>query len=404
MGKALCRGDRLTVSILDVALGGDGVARNGEMVLFVPLTVDGDEVEVEVTVLKKRFARGEAVRIIDPSGHRVKAPCPWYGVCGGCRMQHIEYDHQLGLKKRQVEEAFIRIGKFPHPPVAPVIPSPQPYAYRGKAEFHLSAGKGAAPRIGLMARESNDLVEVEHCLILDETINQKYGRFREALGRGAVDVRPESQSIWSDLPGEAPIAIASGPQRPPDVLRVVKGKRMLVPYEGFFQANVFLIEELVNAVIAMSSLTGQGTLADAYGGSGLFSLFLGPLSRRLYVIEGDREAARCAGINLQNAGIDHATVFQGDVGQIVQKKLVAGRQKVDTVILDPPRAGCGEPVLAGVVALKPDKIVYVSCNPATQARDCKVFAESGYSLRTLQPLDMFPQTAHVEVVALLTPS
>ena len=127
MGKALCRGDRLTVSILDVALGGDGVARNGEMVLFVPLTVDGDEVEVEVTVLKKRFARGEAVRIIDPSGHRVKAPCPWYGVCGGCRMQHIAYPHQLELKRRQVGEAFARIAKLPSLSVPSVIASPQPF-------------------------------------------------------------------------------------------------------------------------------------------------------------------------------------------------------------------------------------------------------------------------------------
>ena len=162
-GSALRRGDRLTVPIADVALGGDGVGRTGDFVLFVPFTVGGDEAEVEVTEVKKKYARGRLLRIVTPSRHRVAAPCPYYMRCGGCRMQHIACEHQLELKRRQVGETFTRVGRFSHPPVEPAIPSPRPYAYRGKAEFHLAGGGDAPWRMGLMALASHEIVEIERC-------------------------------------------------------------------------------------------------------------------------------------------------------------------------------------------------------------------------------------------------
>jgi 23S rRNA (uracil1939-C5)-methyltransferase len=319
-------------------------------------------------------------------------------------MQHIAYEHQLELKQRQVGETFIRVGRFPHPPVAPALPSPRPYAYRGKAEFHLAGGRDAPWRAGLMALASHEIVEIERCAIADETINAKYGAFRESLQRGAATVRQDRLTIWSDEAGEPPIAVATGPGMPPDVTRFVLGKRIIVPYGGFFQANIALTGELVRAVERMAALTGNETVVDAYAGSGLFSLFLGPLAGRLYGIEGDREAARCAQINLSREGLDRAAFFQGDVGEMIGKELLPKGLKADVVVLDPPRDGCREEVLAGIVALRPARIVYVSCNPATQARDCRRLADSGYVLRTLQPFDMFPQTAHIEVAALLTPA
>ena len=191
---------------------------------------------------------------------------------------------------------------------------------------------------------------------------------------------------------------------PPDVTRLVLGKRIIVPYGGFFQANIALTGELVRAVERMAALTGNENVVDAYAGSGLFSLFLGPRAGRLYGIEGDREAGRCAQINLSREGLDRAAFFQGDVGEMIGKELLPKGLKADVVVLDPPRDGCREEVLAGILALRPARIVYVSCNPATQARDCRRLADSGYVLRTLQPFDMFPQTAHIEVVALLTPT
>ncbi len=160
--------------------------RNEEQVIFVPFTVDGDEVEVEITEVKKRYARGRLVRIIVPSCHRVTPLCRYYTRCGGCRMQHIAYAHQLELKQRQVAETFRRIAKLSLPPMAPVIASPRFYGYRGKAEFHLADGRGGPRKVGLMALASHDLVEIERCEIADESINRKYGNFREDLLAGRL--------------------------------------------------------------------------------------------------------------------------------------------------------------------------------------------------------------------------
>ena len=393
-------GDRVGTLIGDVAFGGDGVGRVSDLVLFVPSTVDGDEAEVEITEVKKRYARGRLVRIVTPSAHRVAPPCPYYALCGGCRMQHIAYAHQLEIKQRQVEQTFRRIGKSSLPQVLPVIPSPRPFGYRGKAEFHLADGSGGR-RLGLMALASNDLVEVERCEICDDSINRKYGELRESLLKGEVQIEGDRQIIWSDEPGEPPVGVATGSGKGPDVIRIVRGKRLTVPYRRFFQANLALVGELVDQVTGMCALSGGETIVDAYGGAGLFSLFLGGPAGRLFGIEGDREAVRCAGINLQREGLGRAEFFLGDVGAVLDSEFVRQKTKVDVIVLDPPRDGCAGEVIERMAAVGPERIVYVSCNPATQARDVRRLSECGYALRRLQPLDMFPQTAHIEVVALL---
>ena len=385
-----------------MAFGGDGVAKVSDLVLFVPFTVDGDEAEVEITGIRKRYARGRLVRIIIPSRHRVPPVCPDYTCCGGCRMQHIAYGHQLELKRRQVEEAFKRIANIFPSPVAPLIPSPRPFGWRGKAEFHLAGGRGGPRRTGLIAMAGHELIEVERCGIVEESINGKYHEFRKALRAGEIRDPGERLVIWSDEPGERPTEIFTGLGRPPDVERVVRGRRLTVPGRGFFQANVALVGELVEQVVGMCGLTGRETVIDAYGGTGLFSLFLGSRAGRLFGIEGDREAVRCAGINLCREGLPQAEFLHGDVADILRREFAAHRRRADVIVLDPPRDGCGEGVLEGVAALHPERIVYISCNPATQARDIRRLSEHGYILRRLQPLDMFPQTAHIEVVALLT--
>jgi 23S rRNA (uracil1939-C5)-methyltransferase len=256
--------------------------------------------------------------------------------------------------------------------------------------------------MGLMALASHDLIEVERCGIVEESINIKYGEFRKALRSGEIRAMGERQIIWSDEPGEPPTEIFTGSERPPDVTRIVRGCRLTVPGQGFFQANVALVGELVELVADMCGLTGRETVIDAYGGAGLFSLFLAPRTGRLFGIEGDREAVRCAGINLKREGLSQAEFLYGDVADILKRKFVLPGMKADVVVLDPPRDGCGDGVLEGLAALHPERIVYVSCNPATQARDVRSLSDLGYTLNRLQPLDMFPQTAHIEAVALLT--
>lgn len=402
MGASFKVGDRVKTRIGDVAFGGDGVGRVSDLVLFVPLTVGGDEAEIEITEVRRRYARGRLVRIDVPSPSRVPASCPYYSRCGGCRMQHIAYDHQLALKRRQVAEIFKRIAGVTDPPVAPPIPSPRPFGWRGKAEFHVMGSRGGACRTGLMALASHELIEVERCGIVEESINGKYREFRKVLRAGAIRDCGERQVIWSDEPGESPTVIFTGSERPPDVTRIVCGRRLTVPGRGFFQANVSLVGELVEQVVGLCGLTGGETVIDAYGGAGLFSLFLGKRAGRLFGIEGDREAVRCAGINLAREGISQAEFLHGDVADVLQREIAARRIAADVVVLDPPRDGCGEAVLTGVAALHPERIVYISCNPATQARDVRLLAGRGYGLSLLRPLDMFPQTAHIEVVALLT--
>lgn len=394
-------GDRIATKIGDVAFGGDGVGRGEERVIFVPFTVDGDEAEVEIIEVRKRYARGRLIRIITPSDYRTTPRCPYYTRCGGCRMQHIAYPYQLEIKRRQVAETFRRIAKLSLLPVAPVIASPRPYGYRGKAEFHLAGGRSGPRRIGLMAAASHDLVEVDRCEIVDESINRKYRRFQEALRGGILHVRNERQAFWSDEPGESPTDMVTGSGTAQEITRMVREKRITVPYGGFFQANVALVGELVEQVAAMSALSGRETVIDAYGGAGLFSLFLGPRAERICVIEGDREAVHCARVNLRREGLVHAEVYPGDVADTLENVFVARGITADVIILDPPRDGCGKGVVDAVAAMRPDRIIYVSCNPATQARDIGLLVKRGYTLRLLQPLDMFPQTAHIEAVALL---
>jgi 23S rRNA (uracil1939-C5)-methyltransferase len=394
-------GDRIVTKIGDVAFGGDGVGRNEDRVIFVPFTVDGDEAEVELTEVKKRYARGRLIRIITPSQYRTMPPCHYYAHCGGCRMQHIAYPYQLELKHRQVAETFRRIGKLSLPSVASVIASPRPYGYRGKAEFHLAGGWNGPWRMGLMAQVSHDLIDVERCEIVDESINRQYRGFRDDLRTGVLQVRNLRQTFWSDEPGESPKEAVTRSGTAQDITRMVRGKPITVPYGGFFQANVALVGELVEQVVAMSALSGRETVVDAYGGAGLFSLFLGPQAGRIFCVEGDREAVRYAGLNLRREGLTQAEVCPGDVADVLENEFVARGITADVVVLDPPRDGCGRRVIDAVAAMRPERIVYVSCNPATQARDVRLLAERGYTLRLLQPIDMFPQTAHIEVVALL---
>ena len=389
-------GDIIEVKIDTVAFGGDGVGRIDNIVIFVPFTVDGDVVEVEITGVKKKYLRGKIKKILVPSPQRVKPRCHYFSECGGCQYQHILYEYQLEIKQRQVVESFERIGKLKMPPLREIIPSPEDFGYRGKAEYHISFGEGKSPEIGFMDVEGSKLVDIERCEIVNETINLSFQDFRKELIAGRTKIRDERQVIWSGLSDKEKTA-----GTPEYVTRMVKDKSLIVPCEGFFQANTFLVDRLVDSVIEMGGFAGSEAVLDCYCGSGLFSLFLAGYVRQVFGIEVDRELVKCARLNYENYGISNATVFRGDAKDVVRDELIAGKINIDTVFLDPPRIGCGRDVLSGIVELKPEKIIYVSCNPATQARDIRYLTDKGFSLRALQPMDMFPQTKHIEVIALM---
>jgi 23S rRNA (uracil1939-C5)-methyltransferase len=395
-------GERIRISIESVAFGGDGVGRPGGVVTFVPLTVDGDEVLAEVTERRGRYARAALREILVPSPHRVAPACPHYGRCGGCSLQHIRYDHQLTLKGGHVAESFVRIGRFPDPPLLPAIPSPKTFSYRGRAEVHLRYGGGRQPAAGFMERASHTLLDVERCLLLDDSVNDALSRLRRSLAkRRDGPARREERLLWSD-PGRAlpPRADIPAPRRD-RILRFVKGLILSVPARGFFQANESLVDTLVDQVLSMAGPSVGDTVLDAYCGSGLFSRFLAPRAGSVLGIEQDREAVACARENLRLAGFPGVRFEEGDVAERLRALLQGERRRIDVAVLDPPRTGCDREVLDALFELAPRRIVYVSCDPATQARDARFLADRGYRLAALQPLDMFPQTSHVEAVALL---
>jgi len=392
-------GDHITVTIDTVAFGGEGLGRVGRMVLFVPFTVEGDVVEAQVTEVRKRFARGRWTKLITPSPHRVEPRCLYHGSCGGCSYQHIDYGHQLRLKRRQVVDAFERIGGTPAPPVSDVVPSPLIYGYRGKAEFHIERASDRPLRIGFMDGSGARLVDVKRCEIVEESINERLEVLRgEAVGAMAP-VNGERFTIWSDAWQENTEAPSAG--RTAVVQRIVGDHSFVVPSDGFFQANTVLVDRLVEEVRRASGLKGQERIIDAYCGSGLFSLFLASEAREITGIETNGDAVRCAMVNAERAGFDNVRFIQGDAGEMLSRRFAASGGAVDVLILDPPRTGCDVKTLSAVSQIGPPKLIYVSCNPATQARDVRYLLDKGFRLQELLPIDMFPQTAHIEVIGTL---
>lgn len=384
--------DRVTIKIEKIAFGGDGVGRINNMVVFVPFSVPGDELEIEITQCKKKFVRGKILQIIKASPLRIKPLCIYFEKCGGCCYQHIKYEEQLKIKRSQVEEAFLRIGKISEPPVMPAIASSIAYHYRGKAQFH-QIMTSSGPRTGFLDVSGSRVVDIERCEIMEESINEKIGELREkALG----DQNREKDSrltIWSDWPGEH--------TKKGQIRRIVKGKEFLVPFDGFFQNNLYLTDKLVDEVCQMA-LSGQlNTIIDLYCGCGLFSIFLAPFAGEVLGIELNPKAVKFAQINAEKENLKNVKFVCGDAAEELLKNFSKRPGMIDLLILDPPRIGCNQPLLKAVTELQPSRIIYVSCNPATQARDIKFLKEAGYRLLHIQLLDMFPQTQHIEVTAFL---
>jgi len=382
--------DRKIIKIETIAFGGEGVGRIDNFVVFVFFSAPGDELEIEITQVKKKFVRGRILKIIKESPLRVKPLCRYYEKCGGCCYQHLNYEYQLKIKKDQVRDAFWRIGKIVDPPVFDTIASPQMYHYRGKSQYHISTVSHEWG-IGFLDVSGGKLVNIDHCEIMEETINE------------TLRVLRSNKQFQSDVSGQLTIwsGRVSGKEKE-SIIRTVKGKNFLVPRDGFFQANLFLTDRLVDEVCRLCSMDGVNTLVDAYCGSGLFSIFLSSFAGKVIGIEINEKSVQYARINAENHGIKNADFIHGDIEDIFREKFLPQGNRIDLIVLDPPRVGCRKTVLKTMANLQPQRIIYISCNPSTQARDIKSLNEWGYNLESLIPLDMFPQTDHIETIGFLT--
>ena len=341
------------LQIEDIAFGGKGVGREQGKVVFVPFTIDGELVTAKITREKKQMAEAEVVDLKTRSNQRVDPPCPYFGQCGGCAYQHIDYPHQLEIKSRQVRNVLQRIGKLKDVPVHPIIPSPLAYAYRNRITVHADNGV-----IGYFRRDSHRLVDVEQCPIAMEEVNRELTDLRQ---RNVPD-------------GHYTLRAKSGPRI-------------------FSQTNDGVGNALRDLIVGLVP-PNQELLVDAYCGAGFFAKALIDKFQRIAGIDWDRFAIAAAKEN----ATEKETYIAGDVEIGLRSALQDCDADKTVLILDPPATGLTVGVRETILDVAPATLIYVSCNPATLARDLGDLRQR-FEIQSITPLDMFPQTAEIEVVA-----
>jgi 23S rRNA (uracil1939-C5)-methyltransferase len=446
------RGDTLELAIDDLAFGGEGLGRVDGYVVFVRGGVPGDRLRVKVVETRSRFGRAAIEAVLTPSADRVEAPCAYFGRCGGCRLQHMAYPAQLAFKAKQVRDCLERLGGLGAFELRPILPAPEAYGYRNKMEFTVVEDAGA-PAIGLHQADRYDVVlDIERCLLQSETMNRlldtlrheararRLSAYDQGSGQGLlrfVSLREGRRTgeAMVNIVATTPDVEALGPlaerlrERVPATASVVLnvnakkasvavgteehlllgrehireslgGLTFQVSANSFFQTNTVQAERLFGIVEEACALAGGETALDLYSGTGAISLLLARRCRWVYGIEVAAAAVADAVRNARENGIENCTFLAGEVRHVLPILMRDG-VRAEVVVADPPRAGFHPKALHALAALGPERLVYVSCNPATLARDLGDLVRQGYRLEWVQPVDMFPQTPHIEAVARL---
>ena len=426
----------ITLSVDSMAYGGYGVARMDHKVIFIPYTVKGDQVRIHVTQEKRAFCFGNVLSVVEPSPWRIPASCPHFGLCGGCQWQHIEFRRHGELKGEILEEMLRRVGGLEEIPPIAIVASESPYGYRLRVRLKAEGG-----RLGYYQEKSHELVECNGCPIAHPLINETLETLRQERG---------------SLPDATELEIRASPEEKKTVLvlhlrtfseddtrrlkgllsasPVVKGIALLkkrsalwlgdprihfsvrvacreeertfsfrASPQSFFQVHRDQNQRLIESVLEFSELEKEETFLDLYAGIGNFTLPLASLGSHGIGMEENPEALKDALFNGRKNGITTCHFVRGRVERILRDGR-DGRdgknRKSHLVVLDPPRTG-GKTIMEDIAHLRPSRIVYISCNPATLARDVRSLSQKGYSVQRLALIDMFPQTYHMEVVALL---
>lgn len=430
---------------------GEGIGRVNNFTVFVPGAILGERVRVKINEVKKNFARGRLEEIILSSPDRVEPRCPVYNFCGGCQLQHIAYKKQLEMKKEIVENALNRIGNQ-NIKVLPTIGMKDPWRYRNKGHFQVNQEKGRI-RLGFYKAGSYDFVPASGCVLFSLQMNRlvsyledqlslqkvtvyhsKTGGgnlrnvlIRESRSRGEImivfftkeDNLGFDQNILNDLARTFPqvVSVYQNINRNPKAVlpgkdfRLLKGKSDLedalgsfkfkISPQSFFQVNAAQAEILNEKVLEYANLSGEETVIDSYCGTATISIYVAKHAEKVYGIEVEKSAARDAKINCELNGISNLKLFTGKAEEWLYKWRRSG-EEVHLIIVDPPRRGCSLKALKGIIKIEPMKIIYISCNPATLARDLKYLTKDGdYKLKKVLPIDMFPQTGHIECIASL---
>ncbi len=337
-----------------VSYGGAGIGRLEGKVVFVPFTIPGERVLVEIVRQKKNFAEAKLLEVLEAASGRQSPQCPVFGACGGCAYQHVDYATQLEWKSSQVRDLLERVGRIAAPPVAPALASPKPWAFRNRIRVHSQDG-----RTGFYSKHGHEIIDVKSCAIASAEVNAELSKLRAT--------RPPA--------GETSLAVKRG-------------------VRFFEQTNDGAAEVLVEVVEKWAG-DGRGTLVDAYCGAGFFGHRLSSRFERVFGIESNEVAVEKA----RRKAFENEQYICGDVAVHLGAILEAAERPRTLVLLDPPAAGVDARVTDLLTAFPVQQVVYVSCDPATLARDLGNLTRGGYSLRCVTPVDMFPQTADIEVVA-----
>ncbi len=451
------------ITIESIAAEGKALAHVDGLVLFVPYCIPGDRVDIQVTRKKHSFMEGRVERLVSPSPLRQSARCGHYGICGGCKWQILPYSEQLRWKQSQVEDNLQRIGKVSLPPISPILGSEQEYAYRNKLEFtfadhrwltpeQLRAGVPFEPGLGFHIPNCFDKVlDIRTCYLMPELNNRIRNAVREyAIEHGMTFYNEHTHQgqlrtlmLRTNQKGEAMVVLVFGEELTEQgkrlldyvhqqfaevvslqycvnlkmndtigdqevlvwygqdhIVETMENLRFKIGPKSFYQTNTLQAQRLYEVARDMAALTGKELVYDLYTGTGTIAQFVAAKARQVIGIEYVEDAIADARVNAEVNGIDNTLFFAGDMKDILTEAFVAEHGRPDVIITDPPRAGMHEDVIRVILQAAPKRIVYVSCNPATQARDLNLMDEH-YRVSRIQPVDMFPQTHHVENVVLL---
>jgi 23S rRNA (uracil1939-C5)-methyltransferase len=448
------------VIITDIGAEGNAIARVDNLVVFVPMLIPGDIADIRIIRKRKKYIEGKPVRFHEYSKDRITPPCLHFGVCGGCRWQHLPYRHQLHYKEKQVRDNLLRIGKTEIPEISPIIGSANEYYYRNKLEFTFSARQWKTSEeiknenaVGFHIPGIFDKVlNITHCHLQPEpsnlirnsvheyakkngltyfNIKEETGFLRNLIVRNSLDgdvmlivvfyyedadlrkglmdfIHKEYPSVKSlmyvinskrnDSISDQEVILYKGADH---LIEKMDGLKFRIGPKSFYQTNTCQSTVLYSVAKKFADLKGKEIVYDLYTGTGTIANYLAESSGKVIGLEYIQEAVSDAVINSEINSIRNAEFYSGDIRYLLTDEFIVSNGRPDVIITDPPRAGMHEDVVKAIISASPEKIVYISCNPATQARDINILSEQ-YQVSAIQPVDMFPQTHHVENVVLLT--
>lgn len=448
--ETLKKNDVLTGQVVDLTHEGHGVVKIDRYPIFIPSTLIDEKIEYKVIKVKKNFAIGKLIKVITESDARVEPPCIYYYKCGGCQLQHMSYQAQLNMKKEQVVNLFHRKAKFTNTVIKDTVGMEDPWRYRNKSQIPVGLSKDQQPIMGFYRQRSHDIIDMESCLIQDQQHQQVMNDLKQLISELNISVYNEktkkgllrhlvvrtghytnqlmiilvtngkafkqAESLVDALVRKYP-NVTSIKQNINDAhSNVIMGPQSITLYgeeeiedqlsevtfnisdQSFYQINSHQTEKLYQQALDYAQLTGDEIVLDTYCGIGTIAIYMAENARHVYGVEVVPSAINDANQNATKNQLENTTFVCGKAEEVILKWKAEGIRP-DVVMVDPPRKGCDETFLETILELNPKRIVYISCNPSTQQRDAHILNHQ-YDLKEITPVDMFPQTTHIETVAL----